>query len=246
MSQDLQNVRRRQRVILNGKVIQWHEVTASIIQGSVLGPILAKCFSNSSHHGRNLQHEDKAFVSKFADDEKRCRIVNTEGQGQRMQEDINNMVSWTMRMGVKLNEDKVHILHVGPSNTKRPYTLGPEGPSIQQVQHEKDLGVLISTDMKPDKMVEKQVQKAHLKLSQFNSTFTYRGETWLNLYRTYVKPSLLYACEAWRPTTLEGMARIESVQRRAIRMAGGLGAGSYREACRPAGLSTIQEEADMV
>jgi hypothetical protein len=30
-SQDLQNVRRRQRVILNGKASQWHEVTASII-----------------------------------------------------------------------------------------------------------------------------------------------------------------------------------------------------------------------
>ena len=90
--------------------------------------------------------------------------------------------------------------------------------------------MLISTDMKPDKMVEKQVQKAQLKLSQFNSTFTYKGKTWLNIYKTYVKPSLLNVCEAWRPTTLEGIARMESVQRRAIRMAGGLGAGGYREA----------------
>ena len=59
-------VRRRQRVTLNGKASEWHEVTASIIQGSVLGPNLAKCFSNSSHQGRNLLQEDKPFVSKFA------------------------------------------------------------------------------------------------------------------------------------------------------------------------------------
>ena len=37
-------VRRRQRVLLNGKASQWKEVTASIIQGSTLGPTLAKCF----------------------------------------------------------------------------------------------------------------------------------------------------------------------------------------------------------
>ena len=36
-SQELQLVRRRQRVILNGKASKWHHVTASIIQGSVLG-----------------------------------------------------------------------------------------------------------------------------------------------------------------------------------------------------------------
>ena len=114
-----------------------------------------------------------------------------------MQEDINHMVSWSKRMGVDLNEEKVHILHVGPSNQRRPYTLGEEGQQIAKVYQEKDLGVIISSDLKPDKMVTKQVQKAHLKLSQFNTTFTYRGKTWIDLY----KPSLLYASEAWRPTT---------------------------------------------
>ena len=46
------------------------------------------------------------------------------------------------------------------------------------------------------------------------------------MYKTYVKPSMFY-----------------------VRMAGGLGAGTYKEACRRAGLNTIQEdleEADMV
>jgi hypothetical protein len=150
-------------------------------------------------------------------------------------------------MGVELNEQKVHLLHIGKSNKKRPYTLGEGGPLIQEVEQEKDLGVLISKDLKPDKMVAHQVQKAHVKLSQFNSTFTYRGNTWMNLYKTYVKPSLLYACEAWRPSTKEGFDKLESVQKRAVRMAGGQ--GDYKEACRRIGLNTIEEdleEADMV
>ena len=77
---EFQLLRRRQRVILNGKASKWHNVTASIVQGSVLGPILAKTFSNTSHKGRNLTIEDKPLVSKFADDEKRCRVVNNEQQ----------------------------------------------------------------------------------------------------------------------------------------------------------------------
>jgi hypothetical protein len=76
----LKLLRRRQKVILNGQASE----TASIIQGSCLGPTLAKCFSNTSHKGRNLLPEDKPLVSKFADDEKRCRVVNNEEQGERM------------------------------------------------------------------------------------------------------------------------------------------------------------------
>ena len=108
-----QPVRRRKRVILNGEASEWQDVTASIIQGSALGPTLAKCFSNSSHEGRNLQQQDKPFLSKFADDEKRCRVVTNKDQGDMMQKDINQMVDWTMKMGVELNNDKVHLLHVG-------------------------------------------------------------------------------------------------------------------------------------
>ena len=52
---------------------------------------------------------------------------------------------------------------------------------------EKDWGVIISADLKPDKMVNRQAQKAHVKLLQFNSTFAYRGKTWINIYKTYVR-----------------------------------------------------------
>ena len=241
--------RRRQRVILNGKASDWHEVTASVIQGSCLGPTLAKCFSNTSHFGRILLSEDKPLVSKFADDEKRCRVVMSKEQGDRMQDDINNMVSWAERMNVELNHEKVHLLHIGKANPKRKYTLGEGGPEIRAVDQEKDLGVIISNDLKPDKMVNKQAQKAHVKLSQFNSTFTYRGKTWMKLYNTYVKPSMMYSSEAWKPCTREGVDKLEAVQRRAVRMAGGQGNKSYREVCREAGLNTVKEqldEADMV
>ena len=231
-------------MILYGQASDWHDVTASIVQGSVMGPTLAKCFSNSSHEGRNLNEMDKPLVSKFADDEKRCRVVMSQEQGDRMQQDINQMVMWSSRMAVELTQEKVDVLNIGRTNTGRKNTLGEGGPDIATVEQEKDLGVIISRDLKQDKMVTKQAQKAHVKLTQFNSTFTYRGKTWLKLYKTYVKPSMLYACEAWKPGTKEGVEKLEAVQRRAVRMAGGQGDKSYYEACKEAGLNTVQEELD--
>ena len=244
MRQELGALKSRQQVILNGKANKWHEDTASIVQGSTLGPTLAKCFSNSSHEGRLLVEEDKPLISKFADDEKRCRVVMSQEQGDRMQQDINHMVSWCSRMDVQLNQEKVHLLHLGRTNEERKYTLGKGGPEINAVQEEKDLGVIISSDLKTDKMVSRQAQKANVKLSQFNSSFTYKGKTWLKLYSTYVKPLLMYACEAWKPGTKEVSEKLEAVQKRAVRMAGGQGDKSYREACREAGFNTLEEELD--
>ena len=69
------------------------------------------------------------------------------------------------------------------------------------------------------------------------------------MFKTYIKPSLLYACEAWRLTTKEEVEKLEGVQRRAVRTAGGLEGNSYKEACKRSGMSTIEdevEEADMV
>ena len=60
-----------------------------------------------------------------------------------MQEDINQMVSWSLKMGVELNEEKVHLLHICQNNTRRSDTLGEGGTIIKAVEEEKDLGVII-------------------------------------------------------------------------------------------------------
>ena len=55
---------------------------------------------------------------------------------------------------------------------------------------------------------------------------------------------MMYACEACRPSTKEGVEKLEAVQRRALRMAGGLDRNDYKVACRKAGLNTVEEELD--
>ena len=65
---------------------------------------------------------DKPSVSKFANNEIRFIIVMSQEQGDRMQQDMNHMVMWSSRMGVELNQEKVHLLHIRRTNAGRKYT----------------------------------------------------------------------------------------------------------------------------
>ena len=50
---------------------------------------------------------------------------------------------------MKLNVDKCKDLHIGSINQFTNYTMN--GSELSKVNHEKDLGVTISNDLKPDK-----------------------------------------------------------------------------------------------
>ena len=55
---------------------------------------------------------------------------------------------------------------------------------------------------------------------------------------------MIFSCKDWKPCTREVVEKLEAVQKRAVRMAGGQGSKSYREACREADLNTIKEQLD--
>ena len=57
---------------------------------------------------------------------------------------------------------------------------------------------------------------------------------------------MMYASEAWKPTSKEGIDKLESVQKRALKMSGLLDhRGNYKEACMKASMNTMEEELNM-
>ena len=63
---------RRQKVGIRGKYSKWSRVESGVPQGSVLGPLLFVVFINDIDGGI------KSKISKFADDTKMGRGVDTE------------------------------------------------------------------------------------------------------------------------------------------------------------------------
>ena len=74
---------RRQWVVVDGDVSSWKPVLSGVPQGSVLGPILCLVYIN------NLEEGVTCNILKCADGTKLFRIVQENGDKQKLQDDID-------------------------------------------------------------------------------------------------------------------------------------------------------------
>ena len=80
---------RRQCVVVDGEVSNWKSVLSGVPQGSVLGPLLFLIYIN------DLDDNITSNVLKFADDTKVFRKVNTDGDKQYLQNNLNRLLKWS-------------------------------------------------------------------------------------------------------------------------------------------------------
>ena len=85
-------------------------------------------------------------ILKFADDTTVFRKVNTDGDKQHLQNDLDKLVKWCEKWQMLFNFGKCKCLHTGQGNLDINYTMGDTvlGTAVR----ENDLGMTISADMK--------------------------------------------------------------------------------------------------
>ena len=113
---------------------------SGVPQGSVLGQILFLIFIN------DLDSGVMSWILKFADDTKIYRKIGTSEDRQILQQDLDRLVRWADEWQMQFNEKKCKSMHIGKDNTHYSYTMN--GHTIESTDQEKDLGVIISSDMK--------------------------------------------------------------------------------------------------
>ncbi len=73
-------------------------------------------------------------------------------------------LDWFTTWMIPLNESKCTVLHIGKNNPKSPYYLGSTMLTILKVT--KDLGIMVSDDLKWETHVSYVVKKANSKESK--------------------------------------------------------------------------------
>ena len=111
---------------------------------------------------------------------------------------------------------------------------------LSEKKEEKDLGVWISSTLKPSIQCERAAKAANAALGSIARSFHYRTKRVLvPLYKTFVRPRLEYAAAAWNPWLQKDCDVLEKVQQRLVRMLSDARGTTYEERLNAAGLTSL-------
>ena len=179
-------------------------------------------------------------ISKFADDTKVGINANNETAVKQLQEDLNRIGEWSQKWQMPFNLDKCKVMHVGQRNENAKYEL--LGKQLEVCNEEKDLGVIITNDLKPSKQCIEAEKKAQKILGYIKRQFTTRKkETILTLYNALVRPHLEYAVQFWSPSLRKDIERLEKVQARATKLIPSIRHMSYERRLKQLNLYSLEK-----
>ena len=224
---------RKQRVVINGKASNWTDVTSGVPQGSVLGPILFLVYINDIDEGLTCT------ISKFADDTKIANNVLTNDQVQEFQTNLGKLSNWAKTWQMSFNTDKCKVLHIGYRNEKRNYLM--DGRQLKSTDKENDLGVTISSNLKPSQQCSEVAKKANMLVGFIGRSFEYKSRaTIIPLYNALVRPIMEYCVQAWCPYYQKDIDKLERVQRRVTKMIPSLRHKQYKDRLKELDLFSLE------
>ena len=176
---------RKQRFVVEGEESSWRPVISGVPQGSVLGPILFIIYIN------DLENEIGSNILKFADYTKMFRRVESQEDRHQLQVDLNKLVKWAEKWQMLFTKDKCKCLHIGQTNAKNKYIMN--NTVLLSTEREKDVGVVVSSDMKVSEQRGIAARKGNQILGLIRRSIAYRDKRLIiPLYISLVRPYLEY------------------------------------------------------
>lgn len=230
---------RRQQVSVGGGHSGWGDVTSGVPQGSVLGPILFVIFINE------LPSRVQSNIKMFADDTKISLPISCTQDAQILQDDIHKLEDWSKEWLLKFNPTKCKVMHCGKGNPKAKYFMeGEDGRAceVEETVVEKDLGVHVSSTLKPTFHCQKAAKKGMAALRLLRSSFDRFDTTnFKPLFTTYVRPHLEYCIQAVGPYMVQDFKALEKVQRRASKLVKEIKHLPYKQRLKKLKMMSIEE-----
>ena len=225
---------RQQKVSVRGTESEWADVLSGVPQGSVLGPLLFVLFIN------DLPDHIKSDINMFADDTKIYAKINNDNDKLHLQEDLDNLHTWSERWLLRFNAKKCKKMHMGHNNTGASYHLN--NIPLDDTNEEKDLGVVFTNDCKPSKQCAKAAVRAMNCLRVVKRTFKHFDcDSFKVLYKCYVRPHLEYSVQAWSPYLKKDIKALEKIQHRATKMIPKLRHLTYDKRLKSLGILSLEK-----
>ena len=159
-----------------------------------------------------------------------------------LQDDLDKLSGWSADWLLKFNVDKCKKMSVGTGSTYEYHVNdGIRRKALQSVDEEKDLGIVVTSDLKWDRQCSAAASKANMALGLIKRTFPYLNkEIFLALYGVYVRPHLEYCVQVWSPYYRKDINTLERVQRRATKLVNHIRNWTYEDRLHYLGLFSLE------
>lgn len=236
---------RSQAVVLLGYQSQWMSVGSGVPQGSHLGPLLFTLYVNDI-----TNHIQNSKLLLYADDTKIFRIVKNISDCEKLQDDLNNLVSYCEINNLFLNLDKCNVITFSKKKNVINYSYNLSGKTLNRVTEIRDLGVIMDSKLTFIPHIDKMLTKSYKQLGfimrvgkPFKSRLTYKI-----LYNSFVRSHLEFSCSVWKPFYKVHIDRIERLQKifiKSLCFRTGLAyTADYTDTCKRLNIQTLSDRRD--
>ena len=144
------------QVCIRRECSDWLPVLSGVPQGSVLGPVLFLVYVN------DIVNSLESTTSLFADDAKIYKTLKTKDDTEALQRDMERLQEWSDKWQLTFNSNKCKTMHIGRSNQQVNYQLNES--RLNKSTQEKDLGIIVASDLKPSAHVTTIAARANSRL----------------------------------------------------------------------------------
>ena len=195
---------------------------SGVPQGSILGPLFFVLFINDIYE--NI--EANTNIALYTDDTKIWREINSNNDCNILQKDIDTLYTWSKNNKMTFHPDKCKALSIYNFRPdfvkilpfpKQHYMLN--NTNIDFSECERDLGVLVNSNLRWEDHHTKILNKSHQMLGFTKRTCHFISDTRKrrSLYLSLVRSNFEHGSIIWRPVTETAISEFEQLQKKALK-----------------------------
>ena len=209
---------RTQCVCVDGVTSPSLPVASGVPQGSVLGPLLFITYINNVA----AVISPNSDVNMFADDIALYRVIKTTADYNHLQQDIDSISACIQQKDLRFNTNKCKTMFISKKKSKSlpPPQLTLDGTILKRVKCYKYLGITLTSDLSWTPHIANCCNKTRRLIGLLYRRFQQNScpTTLLRLYCSFIRPHLEYASIVWNPCQKGDIAKLENVQKFALRV----------------------------
>jgi hypothetical protein len=211
---------RQQVISFNNSFSDYTFIKTGVPQGSILGPLLFSIYINDLPLNLELTSCDL-----FADD---CTIHTSNKYFDQLesslQKDLDNIINWSQRNKMLLNETKTKSMCVTTSQKmlnmhRTDLRLHVGGTAIESVTHHKVLGIIIDQHLTFNQHVESLTKLISQKVHQLRKIKNYLNDSGKKaFYFSHIQSHTDYCSTVWDGCSADHLKKLNSLHRRSMKL----------------------------